>query len=144
MKNKKIIEINGVKLEVDLSTARRISEYKVGDNVKVLIKGYSNYTSYVGVITGFDDFMNKPAINIAYIDSSYSTADIKFLNFYEGCEAEICPTNDLDLNFNKETVISYLESNIRSAELKLQQEKMKLEYFEKNFSKYFEEAEKED
>ena len=31
------IEINGVKLEVDLRNATRIDEFKVGDNVKVKI-----------------------------------------------------------------------------------------------------------
>jgi len=35
--SKQIIEINGVKLEVDLSTAKRIDEFRVGDTVKVLI-----------------------------------------------------------------------------------------------------------
>ena len=35
--SKQIIEINGVKLEVDLSTAKRIDEFRVGDTVKVFI-----------------------------------------------------------------------------------------------------------
>jgi len=37
MENKKIIEVNGVKLEVDLSSAKVIEEYRVGDVIKVLI-----------------------------------------------------------------------------------------------------------
>ena len=35
MADKRIIEINGVKLEVDMTTARRIDEFRVGDTVKV-------------------------------------------------------------------------------------------------------------
>ena len=54
MENKRIIEINGVKLEVDMSTAKKIDEYRVGDNVKVLKKDYSgNYDVLAGVIVEF-------------------------------------------------------------------------------------------
>lgn len=35
---KRIIEIDGVKIEVDLRTAKRIDTYRVGDNVKILNK----------------------------------------------------------------------------------------------------------
>ena len=39
----RVIEINGIKVEVDLRTAKQINQYKVGDNVKLLIKsGYGN------------------------------------------------------------------------------------------------------
>ena len=35
MEEKRIIDINGMKMEVDLRTAKRIDTFKVGDNVKV-------------------------------------------------------------------------------------------------------------
>ena len=51
MENKRIIEINGIKLEVDLTTAKRIDEFKVGDNVKVLRKSYNDtFEVLAGVI----------------------------------------------------------------------------------------------
>ena len=57
MDNKRIIEINGIKLEVDLSTAKRIDEFRVGDNVKVLRKGYNdNFEVLAGVIVEFVNF----------------------------------------------------------------------------------------
>jgi len=49
--NKRIIEINGVKLEVDLTTARRIDEFKVGDTVKVLDSRNERNEVRTGVIT---------------------------------------------------------------------------------------------
>ncbi len=32
--NKRIIEVAGVKMEIDLRTAKKIENFKVGDNVK--------------------------------------------------------------------------------------------------------------
>ena len=43
---KRIIEVNGVKLEVDMRYARKIEELRVGSRVKVLIKNYSRYSVY--------------------------------------------------------------------------------------------------
>lgn len=33
--NKKIIEVNGIKMEIDLREAKIINNYKVGDSVKL-------------------------------------------------------------------------------------------------------------
>ena len=58
--NIRTIEINGIKLEVDLRTAKRIDQFKVGDNVKVLKKNGGNFqgvpvTDIAGeLILGFD------------------------------------------------------------------------------------------
>ena len=41
MEGKTMVEIDGVKMEVDLRTARRIDTFAVGDNVKVLCKDYN-------------------------------------------------------------------------------------------------------
>ena len=41
MEEKRIIDINGMKMEVDLRTAKRIDTFKVGDNVKVLATEYN-------------------------------------------------------------------------------------------------------
>ena len=51
MSEKKIVEVNGIKLEVSLTTDKRIDEYKIGDNVKILMKRYSGaFDSYPGII----------------------------------------------------------------------------------------------
>ena len=44
MEEKRIIEVNGIKMEVDLRNAKRIDQFKVGDSVKVLVKSYSEKT----------------------------------------------------------------------------------------------------
>ena len=44
-----IVEINGIKMDVDERTATAITEYKVGQTVKVLKKKYSDqYEVYPG------------------------------------------------------------------------------------------------
>ena len=39
---KRIIEIDGMKVEVDLRHAKRVDTFKVGDNVKILDKSYED------------------------------------------------------------------------------------------------------
>jgi hypothetical protein len=46
---KRVIEINGVKMEVDMRYAKRVDELRIGSRVKVLIKEYSSYKIYLGV-----------------------------------------------------------------------------------------------
>ena len=79
--NKRIIEINGVKMEIDLRNATVIDNFKVGDTIKVLVKGYNDYKSHVGMIVGFDEFQKLPTIVIAYLDIEYSGANIKFVYY---------------------------------------------------------------
>lgn len=90
---KRVVEINGIKIEVDLRTAKRVDQYKVGDRVKVLIKGYNeSYKSHPGVIVGFDEFKALPTIVVAYVESSsWSTSAIKMAYINSGSkDIEIC------------------------------------------------------
>ena len=78
---KRVVEINGVKMEVDLrsATTQEVNTYKVGDQVKVLIKDYSSWKDYPGTIVGFDNFKQRPTIIIAYLERYNS--DIRFAYF---------------------------------------------------------------
>ena len=44
--NKKIVEIDGIKLEIDMRTAKRIDQFKVGDKVKILVKKYDTFVLF--------------------------------------------------------------------------------------------------
>ena len=78
MEERTVVEINGVKMEVDLRTARTIDTYKVGDRVKVLVKKYSDtYETHHGVIVAFDNFENLPTITVCYITTGYN-GDLSF------------------------------------------------------------------
>ena len=139
MLDKTIIEINGVKLEVDLRNAKRIDQFKVGDNVKVLIKQYGdNFTSYPGVIVGFDHFEARPTIVICYMDANYNASEIKFCYFNKDSkDIEICHMGDHEKTLEKERCIDYLDRSINKMEFELDQLKRKKNYFLEHYNKHF-------
>lgn len=136
-----IVEINGIKMEVDMRSAKvaKLELYKVGSNVRVLKKEYSDtYKIYGGVIIGFDNFTEMPSILIAYIKDSYSDCEIEFLAFNKGTkDIEICPADATFIPFQKSTVLQQLDSKVVHAEHALEEAKAKREYFTKYFDKYF-------
>jgi len=134
----KIIEINGVKFEVDLRTAKVISEYKVGDKIKVLTKEYSGYASSPGVIVGFDNFAVLPTVIIAYVKRDHSGTPLVFayLNS-ETKELEICPAGDDVLLFDQADVERRMNKDIEEAKVKLDDLIAKKQYFLDRFSEVF-------
>lgn len=139
MENKKIIEINGVKMEVDLRHAKIVDNFKVGDTIKVLIKGYSDYKSHVGMIVGFDEFQKLPTIVIAYLNIEYSSTSINFVYFNsESTDVEICKINDWDIPFSKSQIVEKLNNEINKKENELRELNGKKEMFLQMFGKYFE------
>lgn len=138
---KTVIEINGVKLEVDLRNAKVIENYRVGDNVRVLVKEYGDkYKVFPGVIVGFDMFENLPTITIAYIDVSYSGADVKFvyLNEKNENEVELAPAHEIeDIRFKKSDVLGKFNGEIEKKKEEIKDIERKVKYFEECFAKYF-------
>ena len=142
----KIIEIGGIKMEVDMRHAVKVEYYKVGTNVRLLKKsssyGNEKYETYGGVIVGFDQFEKQPSILIAYIESSYGDTEIKFLTYNNQTkDVEICVADSSFIPFKKSTVLEMLSNKIAGAEQELLEAKAKKDYFVKNFDKYFKDAE---
>lgn len=130
-----IVEINGIKMEVDLRHAKKIEHYKVGDNVKVLVKEYSNYASYPGVIIGFDEFAKLPTISVCYLKTGYN-AEVKFVYINsESQDVEIVHMTDADrmeLNLAPEQ----LDREILKKEAEIADLKSKKAYFLENFNRH--------
>lgn len=139
MSEKTIIEVNGVKLEIDLRHAKRIDEFKIGDNIKVLIKQYSDsFKSYPGVIVGFDHFEKRPTIVIAYFDDSYLDPNIKFCYFNsESKDIEICHMGEHEKTLDKNRVEDYLDRKILKAEQELDEMKRRKNYFIAQYEHHF-------
>lgn len=136
---KKIIEVNGVKMEIDMRTVKVIDQFKVGDNIKVLVKDYQDFKSYIGTIIGFDEFKTKPTIVIAYLKTSYSAATIEFVYYNSASkDVEICALNKWDIPVSKSTVIQAFEKEIRSKQAEIDAVEQKKVLFEELFGKYFE------
>ena len=138
---RRIVEINGVKLEIDMTTARVVDEYKVGMNVKVLCKDYNGYRAKPGVITEFVNFKNKPTIVIAVFTEDYSGVSIDFIYYNESTsdDYEIAPCCEHELKLNKERAIDKFNVKIEEYKSKIAELEAKREYFEKYFNKHIRE-----
>lgn len=138
-----IIEVNGVKLEVDLRTAKRIDELKIGSRVKCLVKKYQDWATYPGIIVGFEPFPSKPTVVVAYLETEYGGAGIKFQSFNaETKDFEIVA--DLDhnsLEVNREHVLKLFERDIAKKEMELEEIHLKRKFFLENFGTFFANAE---
>lgn len=136
--SKRIVEINGIKLEIDMRTAKRIEEFKIGDPVKVLVKKYSDYESHAGVIIGFDEFKALPTIIVAYLENNYNSAEIKFIYLNsQSKDVEICSANVKEIPFNKDRVIEMLNGKIHKAKLEVEGLERQKEFFLGQFGMYF-------
>jgi hypothetical protein len=139
METTKIIEINGVKMEIDLRQAKVIENYKVGDSIKILVKEYDSFKSYLGTIIGFDDFEATPTIVIAYLKTSYGSATIEFVYFNSKTkDVELCPLNNWDLPVSKQQVLDRFDSEVEKKKAELSEIEQKKNIFLLLFGKYFE------
>lgn len=136
-----IIEVKGIKMEVDMRNARvaKLELYKIGTKVRVLKKEYSDtFATYGGVIIGFDQFEKRPSILIAYLKSDYNSCEIEFLTYNKDTkDIEICPADDGFIPFKKATIVEQMDRTVLQAETTLEEMKAKREYFHKYFDKYF-------
>lgn len=146
MEDKRMIEIDGVKIEVDLRSAKRIDTFRVGDNVKVLCKEYNNqFKVKPGIITDFANFKEKPTIVVAVFNegSWSSTPSIEFIHIWEGMEEkyEIVFASDEDLKLTKDGVVEKFEREIQKKRNEAQDLQNQLDYFKKHFLKTQEDIE---
>lgn len=136
------IEIEGVKLQVDMRTAKKVEAYRVGDKVKVLIKDYSSYKSHPGIIVGIDAFKNLPTVVIAYIadplhyDGSGGKVSFAYLNA-QTKGVEICPMEDADIVPTRETMIAYFDRALAVKRKEIDDIVMRREYFLRQYGTAF-------
>ena len=135
MEDKRIIEINGIKLEVDMTTARRIDEFKVGDNIKVLQNAKD---VFAGVIVDFVNFKELPTIQIAVFKQDYWGTKIEFINFNSSTEGiEIMPCSEHELKLEKCRVVDKFNIEIEKKQSEVNELTQKRDWFVENFSKFF-------
>lgn len=135
---KQIIEVNGIKLEIDMRHAKKIETYRIGDNVKVLIKKYSDYESFPGVIVGFDQFERHPTILVCYVDISYNNAEIKFIHINSATkDTEVIHMHEHEKQIDKKRAVDLLDKMVLKAETEFQEIKRKRQYFIDKFNQNF-------
>lgn len=137
--SKRIIEIDGVKVEIDLRTAKRVESFKVGDNIKILDKEYDTYKVKPGIIVDFAEFQELPTIVIAVFDegSWSSTPNISFIYYNKNTskKVEIVSCSEDEIKVSKEGVIERFEREIQKKKNEYEDLKNKLEYFKTHFLK---------
>jgi gp40 protein len=141
--SKRIIEIDGVKVEIDLRTAKRVESFKVGDNIKILDKEYDTYKVKPGIIVDFAEFQELPTIVIAvFEEGSWSSApNISFIYYNKNTskKVEIVSCSEDEIKVSKEGVIERFEREIQKKKNEYEDLKNKLEYFKTHFLKVYKE-----
>lgn len=142
MDNKKIVEINGIKMEVDLRHAKTIDSYKIGDRVKILVKDYGDtYNTNYGVIVDFNEFQSLPTIVVAYIKESYSDVEVKIVSINSAVKGfEITPLHEIERGLLRQDIERIMDKKIEEKENDLSKAKEAKKYLIDAFSKYFEDA----
>lgn len=140
-----LVEINGVKMEVDLRQARVVhANLRVGSKVKILEKNdYTGPQVWPGVIVGFEPFPSLPTIVVAYMDTSY-TGGLKFaaINNETAKKWELVASLDDDLPIAKADVLERFDRDIDKRRAELQQVEAQRAFFLRHFNSYFSEFEK--
>jgi len=132
---KRIIEVNGIKMEIDLRQATVLTEYKVGTPVKVLTKGYSSYDVRYGTIVGFTEFKSQPTIELLVVDRYGALTFLAYNS--ETKDTEIAPCNPYEMVFDVNDVIRSMNRSIDEKIMELNMLKMKREAFKRTMGKSF-------
>ena len=136
--NKRIIEINGVRLEVDLRSARRIDEFRVGDSVKVLDNRGGKNEMKAGVITDFANFKELPTLIVAVYRAGdyWSKPSIEFITFNSETEGiEIVGVSAEEIIVSRETVVQKFDDEIAKKRDELNDLIIKRDTFVKYFGR---------
>jgi len=141
-KTTKIIEINGVKFEVDARTAtlRQVQTIRIGARVKVLKKKYTDqFEVHHGVVVGFEPFEKTPTVIIAYIESQYaSSPDIKFLYYTAKSEEQVIISDENDReSLQASNITAQIDKQIQQKRNEIQDLEDRKAYFLKNFQSYW-------
>lgn len=143
---KTIIEVNGVKLEIDLRTARRIEEIRIGSPVKLLSKGgYGSGKVHPGVVIGFEPFKDLPTILVAYIEEDWSNATIKIAAINSKQENfDMVAAVDPDFAVDRDAIIKRFERQISAKEREIDTIREQQKYFETNFKAFWAQVSRQD
>lgn len=134
------IEINGIKMQVDLRYARRVEEFRVGDPVKVLINNaHTTPDVHCGVIVDFEPFETSPTIVVAYIKTGWGGGlEFAYINKHSSDKYElVASSEDSMLALDRAAVNQALDNEIETARTKLRELEQKRAYFNERFGRYF-------
>ncbi len=138
----KQIEVNGITYSVDESMFVT-EEIKVGDEVQILKKGYDSWETFPGVVVQILPFDDKPAVQVVYVDHTYSSVDVKTILITDdtGDNVKMLTKANPIIRLTKERAVDLLQKKITEAEENLEKARYNLEYFNKYLGSYFDKPE---
>ncbi|MFT9003132.1 MAG: hypothetical protein ABF991_00310 [Liquorilactobacillus hordei] len=142
----KIVDFNGAKFEVEDTKVKKVTEYHVGDTVKILDTKYSNVEVSDGIIVDFLNFKSLPTIRVAKITNNgfLSNIDVSFISINSKTEdIEIMPISPDEMKIDINLMNELFDSKIASKQRDLDELKHKKNFFNKFFGQSEEEVEKE-
>lgn len=134
-----MITINGQEFELSPKKPD-VKTMRVGDRVKLLIKGYNEWKTYPGIIMSVDDFKTHPTINIVYLNMDYRSSEIKTVAFNDDTkdvEVVFLQEDDRTLDIDQGAIMDNFNRLIEAKKAELADLFYKQEYFRKNFGKFF-------
>lgn len=136
--NIRTIEINGVKLDIDLryATVRKTDALRVGSKVKVLSKTYGGYDVKPGVVIGFDAFQKLPSIQIAVASPSGDLYSVLTFNA-NTTETEIVLASDEEILLDRDAMLKNFDRQIGAKERELEAIRDRKVLFERHFGEAF-------
>lgn len=143
---KTIIEVNGVKLEVDMRTARRIEEIRIGSPVKLLTKvTYGGNKVHPGIVIGFEPFKDLPTILVAYVEESWASAEIKIAAINSKQEDfDMIAAVDRDFAVDRDAIVKRFDRQIAAKEREIDTIREQRKYFETNFKAFWSQVSRQD
>lgn len=139
MEQNRVIEINGVKMEVDLRDAKRIDQIRIGSKIKVLRKKYSGHEVLHGVVIGFEPFKTLPTIIIAAATIEYNEAKVEFIYYNaETKEMDVVVANEDDAAaLDQGDFVKKVDREIAKKEMEIQELNQRKQYFLDKFKIYW-------
>lgn len=136
-----IVEVNGVKMEIDLRQARVVHQnIRVGTKVKILAKTtYGDPAVYPGVVVGFEPFKDLPTIIVAFVKSTYNSTELGFayVNAKSADKWDLVPAIDDELPIDRAEVISNFERAILHKRNEITEIEGKRDFFLRHFNEFF-------
>lgn len=136
--NIRTVEINGIKMEVDMRYARRIDTFRIGDDVKVLDKRNGGNKMLPGVVTDFANFKELPTIIVAMFKAGdyWTKPSIEFVTFNSDTEdMEIVGVSQEEIIISKDSIVQRFDDEIAKARDTLNDLIVKRDTFVKYFGK---------
>ena len=135
------VTIGEMKVAISANKAQTIHTYTVGDRVKVLVKDYSDYSVYYGVICAFDNFKNLPSITVCYIENKFGKGEMKFasINSQTAEKIEMVPcTHEDKIDVEKGDILERMQAEKDKKQSEIDDIDRKMRYFDKMFGTWFE------